>query len=276
MSMDNETHEVRPVVPAAPYIGGKSKLAGRIIETISTIPHRCYAEPFVGMGGVFFRRPVAPKAEIINDLSGDVSTFFRILQRHYVAFVEMLRFQLTTRSEFERLSKVNPDTLTDLERAARFLFLQRTAFGGKVNGRSFGTGTEGPGRFDVTRLVPLLEEVHERLAGVVVESMPYGRFIEAYDRAHTLFYIDPPYFGCERDYGAGMFSRDEFAALAAQLERIAGHFVLSINDTPEVREIFRKFHFVETDVAYSIARHDRRDFGELIITGPGELPRRLL
>ncbi len=57
----------------------------------------------------------------------------------------MLRFQLTTRSEFNRLVDTDPTTLTDLERAARFLYLQRTAFGGKISGRNFGVSKDRPG-----------------------------------------------------------------------------------------------------------------------------------
>jgi len=130
--------QIAPVKPAAAYIGGKRQLAETIVKCIERIPHETYAEPFVGMGGVFLRRRKVPKGEIINDRSGDVATFFRILQRHYNPFMDMLRWQFTGRAEFERLLVSNPTTLTDLERAARFLYLQRTAFGGKVAGRNFG------------------------------------------------------------------------------------------------------------------------------------------
>ena len=92
-----------PVRPPAPYIGGKRNLATRLVARIEAIPHTLYAEPFVGLGGVFFRRRHAPAVEVINDLSRDVATLFRILQRHYVPFMEMMRFQLTTRAEFERI-----------------------------------------------------------------------------------------------------------------------------------------------------------------------------
>ena len=85
------------------------------------IPHDTYAEAFVGMGGVFLRRSARPRAEVINDRGRDVANLFRILQRHYPQFLETLRFQLTTRAEFERLVATRADTLTDLERAARFL-----------------------------------------------------------------------------------------------------------------------------------------------------------
>lgn len=113
----------RPALPVAPYLGGKRNLARVVIERLGMIPHATYAEPFVGMGGVFLRRPFRAPAEVINDISQDVTTLFRVLQRHYVAFLDMMRFQLTSRTEFERLCAENPDTLTDLERAARFLYL---------------------------------------------------------------------------------------------------------------------------------------------------------
>lgn len=121
---------VTPISPAAAYIGGKRVLSRVIVKAIDRIPHDRYAEVFMGMGGVFLRRTRRPRAEYINDRSEDVANFFRILQRHYVAFLDMLRFQLTTRAGFERLLKVDPSTQTDLERAARFLYLQTLAFGG--------------------------------------------------------------------------------------------------------------------------------------------------
>ncbi len=166
--------DVVPVNPAAAYLGGKRNLAKRIIERIEAIEHTSYAEPFVGMGGVFLRRRQAPRSEVINDVNRDIANFFRILQRHYVAFMDTIRFQITTRAEFLRLIDTNPETLTDLERAARFLCLQRTAFGGKVSGRNFGVSPGMPARFDITKLGPMLEELHGRIAGVVIECLPYA------------------------------------------------------------------------------------------------------
>jgi DNA adenine methylase len=219
------------------------------------------------MGGIFLRRDRRPGAEVINDWSEDVSTFFRILQRHYVAFMDMLRFQLTTRSGFERLSRTDPSTLTDLERAARFLFLQRAAFGGQVAGRSFGVSPASPARFDVTKLGPMLEAVHERLSGVTIERLPWADFIVRYDRPGTLFYLDPPYYGCERDYGAGMFDRAEFDLMAERLSSLKGRFILSLNDTPEVRRIFARFSFVEEEVTYTVGGGAKaRLVGELVIS----------
>ncbi len=135
-------------------------------------------------------------AEVINDLSADVATLFRVLQRHYLAFVEMLRWQLTTRHEFERLVATDPATLTDLERAARFFYLQqKTAFGGKVAGRNFGVSVTEGASFDVTRVVPELEAYHLRLVGVTIEKLPYAQLLPRYDRPDTLFLPRPALSG---------------------------------------------------------------------------------
>ena len=263
---------VRPVQPAAPYIGGKRNLAKRLVERIASTPHTAYAEPFVGMGGVFLKRTVSPRAEIINDWSMDVATFFRILQRHYVAFMDMLRYQITSRTGFERLVATDPATLTDLERAARFLYLQRIAFGGRVSSRHFGVSTTGSSRFDVTKLGPVLETIHERLSGVVIERLHWHDFITRYDRPYTLFYCDPPYYGNEQDYGksdAGkpLFGRDQFALMAEVFSALKGRVILSINDTPEVREIFAGFDLQQVTTTYTLGgTHNAKKAGELIIS----------
>ena len=262
------TQTIQPVLPVAAYLGGKRNLAGTIIERIEKIKHVTYAEPFVGMGGVFLRRGERPRSEVINDYNQEVATFFRVLQRHYIAFMDFMRFQITTRAEFDRLVKTDPNTLTDLERAARFFYLQRLAFGGKAYSQAFGVSVDRPARFDIQNLGGALEDLHTRLSGVVIECLPYGKFIERYDRAGTLFYLDPPYFGNEKDYGPDLFSRKEFELMAAQLSGIKGRFILSINDRPEVRALFAGFKIEPVKVRYTIgtARKGRQKAGELIIS----------
>ncbi|MDZ7893618.1 MAG: DNA adenine methylase [Sphingobium sp.] len=134
MSLD----PITPISPAAGYIGGKRNLAKRVCALIQSIDHDGYAEPFVGMGGIFFRRSTRPRFEAINDISGDVTTLFRVVRRHYQAFVDEMEWMLAGREMFEHLRSIDPAGLTDIERAARFLYLQRLAFGGKVVGRNFG------------------------------------------------------------------------------------------------------------------------------------------
>lgn len=262
-----ELSPVKPVRPLAPYIGGKRALAKHLVARIGAIEHTCYAEVFVGMGGIFFRRNARPKSEAINDWSLDVANFFRVVQVHYIAFLDYMRHYVTSRAEFERMIAENAETLTDIQRAARFLYLQKTGFGGKVAQRNFGVNPAGPARFDILKLQPLIEAVHERLAPVMIERLPWADFVTRYDRPETLFYLDPPYYGCEGDYGRELFAREEFEAMAAQLAGIKGRFLLSLNDHPEVRRIFAGFAMEEVAARYTIGGMDKsRVFGELVIS----------
>ncbi|WP_172298954.1 DNA adenine methylase [Pseudoruegeria sp. HB172150] len=252
--------------PVAPYLGGKKVLAGRLCRIIDAHDHRTYAEPFVGMGGVFLRRRHRARAEMINDRSREVYNLFRILQEHYVAFLDLLRFQITTQAGFERLLSVDPTTLTDLQRAARFLYLQRVSFGGKVTGRTFGLATDRPARFNLTTLEPDLEALHERLAGVTVTCMDFAEFISRVDRPSVLFYLDPPYFGHEADYGHGVFERADFERLAELLQALKGNFLLSINDAPEIRAAFSWASIQEVETTYSAAARSVKAVNELLIS----------
>ena len=158
-------------------------------------------------------------------------------------------------------------TLTDLERAARFLYLQRTSFGGKVNGRVFGTSTMNPARFDLTKLVPMLEAIHERLSPVVIECLSWQDCIKKYDRPGSLFYLDPPYHGCENDYGKGMFDRGEFVKIAEALRQINGRFIMSINDVPDIRRLFGNFTIIEAPTTYQLpGANNAKKVTELVIT----------
>jgi len=263
--MNTDYQPVTPVRPAAAYIGGKRRLARTVIDRINAMPHDGYAEVFVGMGGVFLRRDHRPRVEVINDFSGDVANLFRILQRHYPQFMETMKFQITSRREFERLAACDPATLTDLERAGRFLYLQRTAFGGKVSGRNFGVDRNGSASFNIARIGPMLEEIHERLAGVTIECLPWQAFLARWDRPGMLFYLDPPYWGNEGDYGRELFSRAEFADMARALRKLRGAFVLSLNDRPEVHETFAGFTIETVDCTYSLPAGSPTAVKEVII-----------
>lgn len=260
-----QMEKVAPAAPVAAWLGGKKALHRRIIERTDSIPHSTYVEPFVGMGGVFLRRGWRPKCEVANDLNGEITNLFRILQRHLPQLLEVMRFQIASRREFDRLRTVDPKTLTDLERAARFLYLQRLAFGGRVDD-VFGVSPGTRARFSLSRLEPLLDAAHARLEGVVFENLPWADVVDRWDSSETLFYLDPPYFGGETDYGRDMFSRDEFEKIAAALRSIKGRFVLSINDVPEIRAAFDGFHFEEVSLKYTVSKAGATDARELLIS----------
>lgn len=265
----NQLEPVDPVKPVSAWVGGKLRLAKKITQMINEVPHNTYAEPFVGMGGIFLRRNMRPKSEIINDYSADVTNFFRILRHHYIPFMDLLRWLISSRDEWNRLMATPPETMTDLQRAVRFLYIQKLGFGGKVTGRNFGMEKSGRGaRFDVNKLSPMLDDLHDRLTSVTIERMHFADFIIKYDREGVLFYLDPPYFGCEDVYGNDMFHRDDFETIADLLRVLKGRFILSINDHEDIRQIFKGFKIEAVEVAYGlpISVEPGKKFSELIIS----------
>lgn len=83
----------------------------------------------------------------------------------------------------------------------------------------------------------------------------------------TLFYLDPPYWGSEDSYGKTLFVRDDFQRLSDALATIKGGFVLSINDVPDIREMFSwaRIEAVETTYTIGSKPESRGVRGELII-----------
>ena len=256
--------EVKPINPIAPYLGGKRLLAKTIIPLIDKIPHNIYCEPFIGMGGIFFRRTKKPKCEAVNDINSEIVNMFRMVERFPDYLADMLRFKICSRAEFKRMLATPPLLLTELERAVRYLYIQKNAFGGKTFSQVFGVALERT-RFDSERIIPQIHMLHKRLAGVYVECLPYQEFIKRYARPDTLFYLDPPYWGCESFYGKDFFSRADFGELAKLLKGIKGKFIMSINDVPEIRAIFKGFHQKEVNTRYTAGTQSGKKAAELLI-----------
>lgn len=246
------------------WLGGKSRLADRIVDRLPD--HKTYCEVFAGAAWVLFRKPPS-KVEILNDINGDLITLYRCVKHHLAELVLQFRWMLVAREEFDRFLATPADTLTDIQRAARFYYLSKTAFGARIASPTFGVAATAPPRLNLLRIEEELSAAHLRLARVWLESRPYPAIVERFDRPETLFYLDPPYWDCENDYGVGLFSREDFARLASMLAAIKGRFVLSLNDRPEVRETFAAFNIEPVQTRYSVNnRAGRGQVGEVLIT----------
>jgi len=245
-----------------PYIGGKSKLAKTIIGHFPQ--HQCYVEVFAGAGNIFFRKEPS-HTEVLNDINSDLITLYRVVKHHLEEFYRQLKWLLVSRDEFERLQQIPPETLTDIQRAARYYYLAKTAFGGKVTGQNFGYAPSSPPSFNLMRIEEDLSAAHLRLSRVYIENLPYGEILKRYDRPYSLFYLDPPYYNNEDDYGKGIFSKNDFSVICEILAKTEGKFILSINDVPEIRQIFSRFEIIPVTTQYTIGKGNKTKAKELVI-----------
>jgi DNA adenine methylase len=119
---------------------------------------------------------------------------------------------------------------------------------------------------NLLRIEEELSAAHLRLCRVYIENKPYQEIIKRYDRPNTFFYVDPPYYTFEDYYGPGIFSTNDFSLLAQLLSNIQGKFVMSINDVPVIRDLFKSFHIEEAITSYSAAAaHRKKQVTELLI-----------
>src|SRR6266436_766387 len=112
-----------------PYVGGKNRLAKKIISLLPE--HTTYVEPFAGGAQVLFHKQPS-RVEVLNDLNGNIVNFYRVCQHHHEELIRHTRFAVSSRELYELYRRQDPATLTDIQRAARFLYLQKTSYGGKI------------------------------------------------------------------------------------------------------------------------------------------------
>lgn len=248
--------------PIIPWIGGKRRLAPQILPLFNN-QHTCYVEPFVGAGALFFLKQPSD-VEVINDVNGELVNLYRVVKNHLEEFLRQFKWALSSRQIYEWMKLTEPATLTDIQRAARFLYLQKLAFGGRVDGQNFGTATTSGPRLNILRLEEDLSEAWLRLSQAHVEHLPWATCVERYDRPHTLTYCDPPYWQTE-GYGVA-FEWSEYERLADFARQATGTVIISVNDHPDMRQVFSDLEMRSVPITYTVGGSDRpADRHELII-----------
>ncbi|CRG48968.1 D12 class N6 adenine-specific DNA methyltransferase [Yersinia wautersii] len=223
--------------PIIPWVGGKRRLAKHILPLFPA--HTCYIEPFCGGAALYFLKETS-KVEVINDVNGELINLYRVIKNHLEEFVRQFKWALTSRQVFEWTK----------------------AFGGKVDGQTFGTSTTRPTGLNLLRLEETLSAAHLRLSRTMIEHMGWADCVEKYDRPHSLFYLDPPYW---QTCGYGVeFGLDQYTQMAQLARSIKGSMIISVNDIPEMRDVFKGLHMDTVSLKYSLG-DNKKQANELII-----------
>ena len=185
--------------------GGKHYVARQLVELMPRHTH--YMEPYAGSLAVLLAKPCDGISEIVNDLHGDLTTFWRVLQspslfRRFRRRIEAVPFSETEwKNAKEVLTKppeTNPRSTTQVDRAVRFFILCRQSLAGRC--KNFAPISRRRTRRNMNeqaaawlRAIEGLSEVHARLQRVVILNRPAVEVIRSQDGPETLFYLDPPY-----------------------------------------------------------------------------------
>ena len=227
--------------------------------------HETYIEPFAGGLAVFLAKPRV-KVEVVNDFNREIANFYRYVHFHHDSLVAELEWYLHSRENFELLLKNSG--LTELQRAARWYLLKVSSFSGYSD--AFGRGRESFHGFDKNRHIPMIGELHDRLAGVYIENKDWEDVVQFFDRPEAFIYLDPPYCTGESEvYDA--FSEFDMQRIRNRLDMVKGQWLLSCDDSPVCREIFGDLNLVSVPIKYSAGTTsaNRPQKAELLVASAG-------
>lgn len=248
--------------PPFPYYGAKARLAPLLARLLPA--HRVYVEPFAGSAAVLFAKEPSPH-EVINDLDGNVTTFFRCLRERPDELIRAIRLTPYARDEFAAAAGPR-DAIDDVERARLFWVRSTQSFnatGGSWSKCGPGSWSDGMRRGSsqaesIAAAADRLDLVVERLRRVVVDNRPALDVIAKYDAADVAIYADPPYLGSTRngrarrntvtDYAHDMHTEAEHRALAELLGACNAAVLLSGYDSPLYRELYDGWDRLEVRV----------------------------
>lgn len=276
------------------WIGNKTSIL-HILYALFPIGCDRYVEPFGGSGAVLLGKPVPDKFEVFNDYNHNLVNLFRCMRDRPMEFIRELGFlSLNSRDDFAVLKKffekeeftedylkaqlelteiMLPEVTAkevrmlystarndhDLRRAAMFLKLIRYSY-------SSGCKSFACQPFSLRTLFALVQDFAKRCENVVIENQDFETLIKHYDRPTTFTYCDPPYFTSEYVYDCG-FTWEDHLRLYHALAGMKGKFLLSYNDCPEIRELYKEYNFFDFKRVHSMAQKYEagKEFPELLI-----------
>lgn len=229
--------------PFISIIGGKTRRAKRLAALLP--PAECYVEVFGGSAAVLFAKEPSP-VEVYNDADGGLVNLFKVVRDRADALSRELRYLPASRKMYRELLKGITGGDDSVLGAAKYYFILKNSFAAKPKG-GFGYSRLVRPRYS---MVNVFLEWSERLDRVYIEDLDFAEVIEKYDGDGTVFFVDPPYPGRERYYNGG-FEPADHLRLRDILVSVAGSWLLTYADAPEIRELYGRFNVFEETVPYS-------------------------
>jgi len=249
----------KPLKPAFGRVGGKTKLANKIISLFPA--HETYVELFVGAGAIYLSKPVST-VNVINDVDKNIYDLWRDIRT--VDKVDYIFSPETnaTRDNFIKL-KAQTEIEDPDERLFRNLFLNKNSYCGNM----VMMGYKDPTKWKTNKLTHLkryLPDYKYKLNKTDILNEDYRDVIKKYDKEDTLFYLDPPYSQNHKywNYGCREIKKEE---LLDELRKIKGKFIFSYNHTPELEDYFKEFNYEVVDTKHMVKSVGSKDVKELIV-----------
>jgi DNA adenine methylase len=255
------------------WAGGKTRTAPTLAALAPAGGFRGYVEPFCGSAAVFFT--LAPARAILADANEELVVTLCQVRDAPQAVMDQLDMMRNTRAYFERVRKQDPARLSDLERAARLIYLNKTAFRGlwRVNRQGRFNTPYGQYRRPYYNPDTLLAAA-AAMRGVDIRCADFADVLKDVRKGDWV-YLDPPYvpdrkWGDFTRYTAGQFGpcdQERLAATLRKLDKRGVRWLLSNSNTPKVHELYDGFRIAVLSTRRDITLQSTdRDSTDLVVS----------
>ncbi len=246
--------------PFIKWAGGKRRLLEQyspFLPTPTQFNH--YFEPFLGGGAVFFH--LHPIRAVLADLNADLINCYRVVRDYPEQLIEVLSKHKTSEQYFYRVRELTPDNLTPIERASRFIYLNKTCYNGLYRVNKQGQFNVPYGRYKKPLIcdTEVIRVASKSLKNIQLSVSSFEKTVEQ-ARARDFIYLDPPYVPLSptasfTSYTSVNFTEHDQAKLA-QIVRILHQrgclVMVSNSDTKLVRMLYQGFNILTVHCARSI------------------------
>lgn len=242
---DLQLPKPRPVVG---WAGGKARLVKHLLPLIT--PHTCYVEVFGGGLALFLSKPPS-QVEVINDVNGDLVSFYRNCKLHLEAILEELDLVLNSRREFE--DYIAQPGLTEIQRAARWFIRNKLSFSG--HGEHFAI-TRTTSHSSREGRILAIRSLSRRLDRTTIEQKSWEYIFDRYDFEESFLFLDPPY----PEAGGALYGGwDEVTVgrFCAAVRNLKGRWLFTFKDCAQVRDEMAGYTFRTLDRPRGIANNTR-------------------
>jgi len=260
--------------PFVKWAGGKKQL---LPELLARVPDKfgTYFEPFVGGGALFFA--LLPEKAVLADKNQELINAYLVVRDHVDELIESLKKHRNERQYYYRLRSLNPETLPPVERASRFIFLNKTCYNGLWRVNSKGRFNVPFGKYKNPRICDEenLRAVSEVLKKKIILHTDFENAVENAS-AGDFIYFDPPYFPLNETANFTRYTTEDFgvqeqkrlAEVFRKLDRQGCLLMLSNSDTDFIKELYSGYRInTVTAKRYINCKGSRRTgTTELIIT----------
>ncbi|HAG11970.1 MAG TPA: modification methylase [Desulfotomaculum sp.] len=235
--------------PLIKWAGGKGQLIFQIRPFLPGQTIKLYLEPFVGGGAMFFH--LQPLKAVLIDNNPELINFYTVVRDNLESLLVKLAGHENSKEYYYRIRALEPEAMEPVDRASRFLYLNKTSYNGLYRVNKKGRHNVPFGRYKNPRII---DRERLSLANVLLQTtiLIFGDFSSVLDFAKpgAFIYLDPPYQPLSTtsnftSYTSEAFSEQDQYRLAKvfkKLDQRRCFVMLSNSDTPLIREIYSSYN----------------------------------